>query len=370
MQKDSKKKKIVIFSAITLILILVLILLWWLFFRKIEVTLDYNNGTKDEIILVQINKTIDKDKIKDKDLGENFIGWFKVIEVKDKKEILDEKKFDFKTKIKKKLKLNAVYKAEVKTITVKFDSRGGTKVDDLTLKAGEELKLPKNPTRNGYQFITWKDKNEVPIGNGALLAEDITLYAYWEELPKPESISLSLSRNIGHADGYNTGKAKATVKNSKGTPKYSSNSPCLLIDAKTGDFSLPRMHGRSEHYQTCINKGTTVTITATLPSGKKASKEFIVEPKLIIYDGNTEVGLGSCLEMHYLKLKSSINVTWNEKINCAEGYTYKATKTATTLESDGVCNKPGVTSIRKVMSFKPVSAGGQTKDVCYYMQIN
>lgn len=388
MEKKSKKKKIIVISCI-IALIIAIILIWWFFFRKIEVVLDYNNGMKDETILVRINTTIDKDKIDEKKLGEKFIGWFKVVEVKDKKEVLDKNRFDFNTKIKKKLKLNAVYTGEdSKTITVKFDSMGGTEVDDIILKEGEELKLPENPTKEGYVFSTWKDKNEVPIGDGALLAEDITLYAYWDgekkeeekkedkpkqenkPQPKPESISLSLSRSIGHAEGYNTGKASASVENPSGEVKYSSNSSCVNINEKTGEFEVVSMHGRSGSFQTCINKGTTVLITATLPSGKKASKEFIVEPKLKLYEGDEELYGDDCREFFGKGLRSNINVTWTVKVNCAEGYTFNVEKTATTVKTNASCSKPGTYSIQKVPNFTAVSAGGQKREACYYMKIN
>lgn len=371
--ENAKKKKIIIISSITIILILVIILLWWLFFRKIEVRLDYNNGTADETVLVRINKTINEDKINDKNLGERFIGWFKVIEVKDEKEILEEKEFDFKTKIKNKIKLNAVYKTEVQTITVKFDSRGGTKVGDIILKEGEELKLPKNPTRSGYKFLTWKDKNEVPIGNGALLADDITLYAYWEALPKVESISLSLSRSVGHARGHNTGKATATVKNPSGDVKYSDDSPCITIDEKTGDFNVISMHGRSESYQMCINNGTTVTITATLPSGKKASKKFTIEPGLVIKDGGSNIYNGESYPNDYtLELTSNVDVNWNDNFKCRDGYVHDGESLVRKAKSFSGSTKCRSGSYVTGTNFNvnPTTAGGQKISFSYYEVIN
>ena len=39
----------------------------------------------------------------------------------------------------------------------------------------------KEPTRDGYVFKGWVDKNETPIYNKVLRAEDTTLYAVWEK---------------------------------------------------------------------------------------------------------------------------------------------------------------------------------------------
>ena len=67
------------------------------------------------------------------------------------------------------------------TITITFDTKGGSKIDSITISKDTELTLPKEPTRDGYVFKGWVDKNETPIYNKILLAEDTTLYAVWEK---------------------------------------------------------------------------------------------------------------------------------------------------------------------------------------------
>ena len=66
-------------------------------------------------------------------------------------------------------------------ITITFDTRGGSKIESITISKDTELVLPKEPTRDGYVFKGWVDKNETPIYNKVLLAEDTTLYAVWEK---------------------------------------------------------------------------------------------------------------------------------------------------------------------------------------------
>ncbi len=63
------------------------------------------------------------------------------------------------------------------TITITFDTKGGSKIDSITISKDTELTLPKEPTRKGYVFKGWVDKNETPIYNKVLLAEDTILYA-------------------------------------------------------------------------------------------------------------------------------------------------------------------------------------------------
>ncbi len=76
--------------------------------------------------------------------------------------------------------LTAVWKQT--TYMVVFDSKGGSFVTAIQLHDGDKLKLPADPIKDGYRFVHWEDKNQKPILDGALLAaEDITLYAVWEE---------------------------------------------------------------------------------------------------------------------------------------------------------------------------------------------
>lgn len=224
-----------------------------------------NNGTKEEIIKVKYHQTINEKDIKDqKDLGESFIAWYEVVGIKEKEDVLADKPFDFNTKINKAIKLKALYEGKVETITITFDSKGGSAVDPITINKGTELILPKDPTYAGYTFKGWYDTNETPIHNNALLEEDTTLYAKWEKIsetkPEPkkeEKISLSLSRDTLHVNGIKTATAAATVENSSGKVTYSlSDTNCMTINENTG----------------AISKITTdVKVTATTKAEQKIS---------------------------------------------------------------------------------------------------
>lgn len=86
--------------------------------------------------------------------------------------------------------LKAVWVSETAdTITIKFDTDGGSKIDDMIVVKGETLKLPQNPTKEGYKFKTWVDKNETPIYDEALLLEDTTLKAVWEKVENKSTSS-------------------------------------------------------------------------------------------------------------------------------------------------------------------------------------
>ena len=85
--KNNKKRNIILIVAGLLLLIVILFLLWF-FNRKFEVTFDYNNGTKEEVVYVKYNKTINSKDVKTKeDLGEQFIDWYLILEEKDGKDV-------------------------------------------------------------------------------------------------------------------------------------------------------------------------------------------------------------------------------------------------------------------------------------------
>ena len=67
--------------------------------------------------------------------------------------------------------------------TITFDSNGGSAVAPLKFTDGQTITLPAPPTKSGYRFAHWEDKNGMPILDGAkLYGEDFTLYAVWQKL--------------------------------------------------------------------------------------------------------------------------------------------------------------------------------------------
>lgn len=99
--KKEKKKKIIgiIFDILSLSLIIFLL---WFFNRKFDITFDLNNGANEEIIQVKYNHTIDVKDIKDeKELGESFINWYEVIEIKENEEVLAEDHLILTPKLKR-----------------------------------------------------------------------------------------------------------------------------------------------------------------------------------------------------------------------------------------------------------------------------
>ena len=354
----NKKLKIIVLALLLLIIIGAISFCIWFFNRKFEITFDLNNGTKNDVVLVKYNKTIDDEDIKGKDkLGEKFIGWYLVVGQKDGEDILADKPFDFSTEIKENIKLKAVYEGIVEKITIKFDTKGGSKISPITINKGEELILPKNPTLTGSVFKGWVDKNETPIYNKALLAEDTTLYAKWEKVKvekkeepkieepkkeepkkeeptvevKPEKITLSLSRDTIHYNGIKTAKASAKVENATGDVTYSlSNTLCMGIDAKTGVIT-------AKNNGAC-SKGAAIKVYAKTPSGTTAEQTIYYEKDLKLTSKGESYSKYADFygDSNGYYVTANQNVTWDVTFTSSVSYeyTYKnyISKTSTSVK--------------------------------------
>lgn len=291
--KEKDKKKIILIIVGVILLAIILFLLCF-FNRKFDITFDLNNGTKDIVVKVKYNKVINEKDIKTKEeLGDSFINWYEVVDTKNNEDILAKEAYDFKTKIKKNTKIKAVYEGVPETITITFDTRGGTNIDSITINKGAELTLPSNPTYNGYKFVNWEDANGSLIGNNTKFEESTTIYAKWEKVEeqkkeepkkeepkkeepkKEEKISLSLSKTLLHRNGTNTSKATASTENVSGNVVYSVNNNCVSINSSTGDITA------NNGSESCKNGGT-VTVTATTPGGKTASATLTLEKDLTL----------------------------------------------------------------------------------------
>ena len=127
------------------------------------------------------------------------------------------------------------------TITITFDTKGGSKMDNITINKGTELTLPKDPTFDGYVFTGWVDKNETTIYDKTLLAEDTTLYAVWEKVedkntnPKTEKIktntnNTNTSTNKSNQNtNTNTNKPNQNTNTSTNKPNQNTNNNTNIV---------------------------------------------------------------------------------------------------------------------------------------------
>lgn len=149
--------------------------------------------------------TVDEIKIKKGDPAElpltskegyAFVGWY-----------LDNELINETHKYQEDTTLKAKWLKSKKGVTynVTFDTKGGNKINSVTLVCNTPIELPSNPTKDGYTFVSWADKHGKVIGNGALLTcENITLYANW--IKKETIVEKTVSESSFYSEIYNSGE--------------------------------------------------------------------------------------------------------------------------------------------------------------------
>ena len=112
--------------------------------------------------------------------GYKFLGWYQEIDG-----VVSDEKFSFKGfRIESDIKLVSKWERESYKIT--FDSDGGSAVNFKIVKGDELVEKPTDPTKDGYNFLGWFEKEGENLKEtsfnfeGTLILGDLTLYAKWE----------------------------------------------------------------------------------------------------------------------------------------------------------------------------------------------
>lgn len=66
--------------------------------------------------------------------------------------------------------------------TVSFNTNGGSEVDNQTVKHGEKVNKPADPTKDGYTFEGWYYQNEPWSFVGYVVTEDMVIEAKWKAI--------------------------------------------------------------------------------------------------------------------------------------------------------------------------------------------
>lgn len=222
------------------------------------------------------------------------------------------------------------------TITIKFDTNGGSKIEDIIIVKGETLKLPQNPTKAGYKFVTWETENGTPIYNEALLSESVTLYAVWEKEPSSSSSSKeskpSSSTTIVEPTGVElnttnktmvvntTDKLVATVKPNNAKDKtvtWSSNKPNVITVDKNGNIKAVGLGEATITVKTSNGK----TATAKVTSDVRSITLSVVNKTISKYGTITSTTITANIDSNGYSVPDSL-ITWSAPD--ATGYTAPA----------------------------------------------
>ena len=142
------------------------------------------------------------------------------------------------------------------TITITFDTKGGSKINSITINKDTEFTLPTDPTFKGYTFKGWVDKNETPIYNKVLLAEDTTLYAVWEKVEnkktssKTEKPKTNTNTNNNNSS-VNTNKSNQNANNNT---NINNNENTVLPEEKPSVVEKTQAEKNDEYRKQLQNK--------------------------------------------------------------------------------------------------------------------
>ncbi|MBR3490334.1 MAG: InlB B-repeat-containing protein [Bacilli bacterium] len=123
------------------------------------------------------------------------------------------------------VKPNFIFDLGKKTITITFDSDGGSKVEKMKFKEGTYVELPAS-TKEGYEFEGWyiveinkNDEEYFKVGDQLsdywtrILDDDITVKAKWIELKENETImTINYDAKGGVISGNNSKTSQEVVK--------------------------------------------------------------------------------------------------------------------------------------------------------------
>ena len=205
MKKIFENKKLLfgLLGTLVAIAIIIVAILLTLGSKKYTITFNTDGGNSIESITAKEKETITLPiAVKE---GFIFNGWTDE----------DGKILPSEYVVTKDATLKAVWVSETAdTITIKFDTNGGSKIDDIIVVKGKTLKLPQNPIKKGYKFMYWVDKNETPVYDDALLSEDTTLKAVWKkvEVKTNNTTNTTNTTNSGNENPVNNSQENKTIE--------------------------------------------------------------------------------------------------------------------------------------------------------------
>ena len=134
-----------------------------------------NGGSTVRDVTVQVDSTLAKPSNPTRS-GYNFIGWY-----------TDEaltKLYDFNRKVTSDITLYAKWEKIAGTITVSFETNGGSVVYPVAIEKNMTALKPSDPTKSNHRFLGWYTDKELTksFDFNTKIMSDITLYAKWEKL--------------------------------------------------------------------------------------------------------------------------------------------------------------------------------------------
>lgn len=141
------------------------------------VSYDVNGGNesyRDATVSEGGKVTLPADPTRD---GYKFLGWFTERE--------GGSKVSSDTVVTGNMTVHARWERIIPTYTVSYDVNGGNgSYSPTTVKEGEKITLPADPTRDGYEFLGWftAPTDGGRVTENTIVTGAMTIYAHWDEI--------------------------------------------------------------------------------------------------------------------------------------------------------------------------------------------
>jgi len=236
----------------------------WKKAETVTVTFDTDGGSKIS------NQIIEKGKAAKKPSDPTKTGY------KFKEWTLNGKAYDFKSEITENITLKASW-IKVETVTVTFDTDGGSKISNQIIEKGTIAKKPSNPTKAEHRFKGWTLDGKAYDFN-TKLDKNITLKATWEKI---EYVIVTFD-----TDGGNSITAQKIEKGMKATKPTDptktgyrfkgwklNGATYNFANAVTGNITLKAVWEKIEYVKVTFNTdGGSNVAEQKIEKGKTATK--------------------------------------------------------------------------------------------------
>jgi uncharacterized repeat protein (TIGR02543 family) len=171
---------------------------------------------------------------------------------------------------------------DLDTVTVKFDSNGGTTVASRTVKYGDTATEPTSPVYSGYTFNGWFDKDGNLFDFNSPIADNTELTAGWTERVTTTTVTTPSGNNSSNNSSTTTTETLPAETDETANAQVGEEETVEVVstetvtDAETGTVTTTTE--KSDGSTTVVEEKTDGTVTTTDTAADGAVKSVEEKP--------------------------------------------------------------------------------------------
>ncbi len=179
-----------------------------------------------------------------------------------------------------------------KTYNVSFDTDGGSHIPMQTVKKGDKVNKPSNPTKEEYSFVRWEYQNK-EYDFTSSVENDMTLKAIWEKEVQVQKYKITFNVDgktktieVSETSEINLEDLGFEEKNGYALKWYVNGKEYNFTEPLTSDMSIEGKYEKATNYTIKFNSnGGTKVNNQTVGSGGKATEPNNVKKEGYLLDG-------------------------------------------------------------------------------------